>query len=196
MTPDELIGAWKAEAELLRELFAAQPMIAGWGVHHTEAFSKFKRAGMALEKFRAYEVTLHMRGIRHSDDVEDLGFYADAFYYFAWRFVCLLRLVKARRANAETYRPFAQFSPAGVRRARNHLLEHTEKSGGVPDLASQFFSPAGWVMALQAVDGTGQPIDPGLYPNAEELLTDLSRSIRQATMAGRVGDEGQVRPTP
>src|SRR5258706_560419 len=77
-----------------REFFGAQPMIPGWGLHHTEAFSRFKRAGMALEKFRAYEIALRGRGIRHSDDIEDLGFYADAFYYFAWRFVRLVRLAK------------------------------------------------------------------------------------------------------
>ena len=51
VTPEELIGAWSVEAEALRQFFEAQPMIPGWGLHHTEAFSKFKRAGMALQKF-------------------------------------------------------------------------------------------------------------------------------------------------
>jgi hypothetical protein len=113
MTPEELISSWKAEAETLREFFGSQPMVPGWGLHHTEAFSRFKRAGMALEKFRAYEVALRVRGIRHSDDIEDLGFYADAFYYFAWRFACLVRIAKARRPNGETYWPFAGFDPTG-----------------------------------------------------------------------------------
>jgi hypothetical protein len=52
VTPEELIDAWHAQAVALREFFDAQPMIAGWGVHQTEAFIKFKRAGMALQKFR------------------------------------------------------------------------------------------------------------------------------------------------
>ena len=115
MTPEELIDVWNVEAGALREFFGAQPMIPGWGLHPTQAFSKFKRAGMALQKFRTYEVALKARGIKHTDDIEPLGLYAEAFYYIAWRFVCLLRLVKARRSNNETYLPFEKFKPAGVR---------------------------------------------------------------------------------
>jgi len=84
VTPEELIEAWHVQAEALRTFFATQPLIPGWGLHHAEAFSKFKRAGMALQKFRTYELGLTARGITHSDDVAPLGFYADAFYYFAW----------------------------------------------------------------------------------------------------------------
>ena len=44
-------------------------------------------SAVAVFKFRAYEVALASRGIRHADEIEDLSFYAEAFYYFAWRFV-------------------------------------------------------------------------------------------------------------
>jgi hypothetical protein len=165
-------------------------MIQGWGLHPTEAFSKFKRAGMALQKFRNYAVALEARGIKHADDIEPLGFYADAFYYFAWRFRCLLRLVKARRSNGETYRPFKRFEADGVRRARNLMLEHTERAGGVPDLQSEFFSPKGWVMANNVVDKHGVPIDPGLYPNAEQLIIGLRRRLAEASAATRRGEGG------
>ena len=187
MTPEELIDAWNVEAEALRQFFGAQPMIPGWGRHHTEAFSKFKRAGMALQKFRTYEVDLAARGIEHSDDIEPLGFYADAFYYFAWRFVRLLRLAKARRSDGLTYQPFRGFDSGGVRRARNQMLEHTEKDDGVPDLQTLFFSPNGWVMASHVVDEHGMPIDPGLYPNAEQLIIGLRRRLAEASAATRPG---------
>lgn len=184
MTPEELITLWELQVEAFRAFISEQPLIPDWGIRHAEAFSKLKQSGMALKKFRAYEVTLATRGFRHSDEVEDLQFYAEVFYYFAWRFVRLLRLVKARRADGLTYEPFKQFAPEGVRRARNHLIEHTEKPGGVAVSYSKFFCPEGFVMQYEATDAQG-PLDRGLYPNAEQLLADLDQRIRLATAAGR-----------
>jgi hypothetical protein len=186
MTPEELIEAWKTETEALRKFFGAQPKMPGWGTHHTEAFCGFKRAGMALQKFRAYELELlgrYGRGRYHSDDVEPLEFYAHAFYYFAWRFLKVLHLTKARQSDGQQYQPFDGLKAKGVRFCRNQMLEHSDKPDGVPDLVSQFLSLKGWVMALDKVDERNEPLDPGLWANAEQLLTNLRRRMTMAVEA-------------
>jgi len=90
---------FEATRKELRELlFGAQPHIAEWGVWHTEAYVRFGQSQFALQRFRALEVELEprIRDRKFSDEGTALRFFAESFYYFAWRCGKVMRPRSAR----------------------------------------------------------------------------------------------------
>jgi hypothetical protein len=97
-----------------------------------------------------------------------LRFYAEAFYYFAWRFTRIARRVEIQH-EGQTLTLFKGFECRGINTARNRLIEHSDRRDG--QIASNFISdcPSGFIIHALG-RAAGGPIDPGLYPNAQELL--------------------------
>ena len=182
--PDELIELFEATREELRELlFGAQPHIAEWGVWHTEAYVRFGQSLFALQRFRALEVELEprIRDRKFSDEGTALRFFAESFYYFAWRCrkVMCMR-VEVRDANRRVVKPFKTLDPVGIRRVRNELIEHSDKNDGVSVTHFRFACPEGLILQW----GHGEPIDVGLYPNAEDMVMQVRDRVRRVTGSG------------
>jgi len=117
-----------------------------------------------------------------SELVFELKLSTEAFYYFAARFITILKC----------FPQFKSFAAPGVRDVRNRLIEHAEKADGVthpnwgytvqtgPFLKCSTFTPPA---------KTNVPNDAGLFVNAAELrdrlqlrladLLDPSRTTRQ-----------------
>jgi hypothetical protein len=152
----------------------------------TEADVRLNQLRYLLRRFRAVdrraEVSyraLWPKGVkdraghaRRATGVHELGdqveLYGEAFYFFAWRLKGALSQVPG----------FSTFDPVGVRDVRNHLIEHAEgRKRGVMARSFMFNCPQGFVLKPHG-GGPGRVVDKGLYPNAEELLTDLLTRLR------------------
>lgn len=101
----------------------------------------------------------------HGDILQELSFYTEAFYWFAWR---------TRQACARAD-GLSDFSCDGVRDVRNHLIEHPEKHVDGLSQAGVFgIGPGGPMIKHPA-------IDKGLFGNAEQfyqnLLAMLERNV-------------------
>jgi hypothetical protein len=72
-----------------------------------------------------------------------------------------------------------EFEPVGIRNARNRLIEHPDRTGGLLVSFWVFDCPEGLI--LQPGGGSkDQPRDSGLYPNAKEFIQKLLPSIESA----------------
>jgi hypothetical protein len=58
---------------------------------------------------------------------EYLRFYAESFYYFAWRFCSVAKLIEVEH-NGQTVQPFKTLKCVGIRSARNRLTAFTVRS--------------------------------------------------------------------
>jgi len=113
---------------------------------------------------------------RHGRIAVALGFYAEAFYYFAHRATKCLHHVSG----------FKRFDPAGTRDARNHLIEHPVGLGGFIALHRNYTydRPEGVVIKPYRKKGESfEHKDAGLYPNAEEFITSLLEHLARVAAA-------------
>jgi hypothetical protein len=106
---------------------------------------------------------------------DDLWVSLEAFYYSANRIRDIFR------DNKKALPGLHNFEAAGVRTARNHLIEHTDNTGGVlvPSIACG--GPVGpQLRALRwSLDPDGSH-DPGLRVNAAEFAFNLRAVMRRA----------------
>ena len=98
----------------------------------------------------------------------------EAFYNSAWRIYQLIR-------HASKPLPGIAFECVGVRDVRNQLMEHPEKGD---EIYAQSFSSGGAegpVLKGYRPAGTSKTYpDMGLYVNAEEFASNLSRALSGA----------------
>src|SRR4029453_12799935 len=101
----------------------------------------------------------------------------EAFYYFAWRTCEAMSEIRL------------SFDAPGVRKARNHLIEHPTKAGGSLVSYWVYDCPQGLILKAGPVATGGsnsrnvvrKPVeDPGLYPNAREFVDKLLPKIERA----------------
>jgi hypothetical protein len=168
----------------LQALGRAQPLVPGWHMAHVESRARLGQCAFALTQFRRVETSAwSMRAADpYRTHIEPLRFYAEAFYYVSWRFRGIVRKFNVRRPTGQTHQPFKAFDPPGIRRARNQLIEHPEKPGGVAITHFTFDCPEGLILQTGATDQkTGELLDRGFYPNAEEFVLTLSSAIDRLT---------------
>jgi hypothetical protein len=119
----------------------------------------------------------------------------EAFYYFAWRLVCILT------SKAHPFPRFAGLKAPGINMLRNKLLEHPEQRDSMIFNRSWGYSEwDGPIFKTARPQGSERKfIDTGLYNNALELKAaiekilakfDLSRAIAPAE-ANRLWQEGR-----
>jgi hypothetical protein len=119
----------------------------------------------------------------------------EAFYYFAWRLVCILT------SKAHPFPGFRRLDAPGINMLRNKLLEHPEQRDSM--IFNRSWGYSEWdgptFKTARAQGGEGKFIDAGLYNNALELKAaiervlakfDLSRAISPAE-ANRLWHEGR-----
>lgn len=102
----------------------------------------------------------------------EIKLYAEAFYYFAARFIKILRC----------FTQLKNFEAPGIRDVRNRLLEHSETADGTTQQDWSIDSTTG--IALKSVSPRPRgkdhvPKDAGLYANATELRDRLARRLEQ-----------------
>jgi hypothetical protein len=100
----------------------------------------------------------------------ELKLSTEAFYYSAARFIRILKC----------FPQLKKFDAPGVRKVRNHLLEHSESAGGI---TNQNWGYGDTGPALRSTTrrppGKGNvPNDPGLFVNAAELRDGLEPTRR------------------
>ena len=142
------------------------------------ALSRFRQ----LERSDPDDFTVEWSG----PQFEHLRFHAEAFYYFAFRFRCIVRRVEIVYGG-QVVRPFNGFECPGIRFSRNHLIEHSDKTDGV--IADNFASgiPEGLVIQPFTTD-VRAPLDRGLYPNALEFVTKIDERLSNIGLANKVDE--------
>jgi hypothetical protein len=184
LTPDDLIERFLEAArrfEGLRPFFPDSPEGSRQRFFHIECSARLNQARYALNQFREFErppashpdVELMWKG----SQFEHLRFYADAFYYFAWRFHKLVRRLEIGRGG-KTLQPFKTLDCRGINTARNRLIEHGEKSDGMIVNTFTVDCKEGFVMQPFHSDGAGR-LDKGLYPNAIHLVDEIERRLSE-----------------
>jgi hypothetical protein len=133
---------------------------------------KHRRAAPTPELGRAL-------GRRKADSAMGLKCHTEAFYYFAARAVSIM---KKAPSGVPATPMIKRFSPAGVRDVRNHLLEHPEGSeSGVFSRSWQAEGAGGVTLKVARAMGKESVFpDAGLYANAREFITHLSRRLDAA----------------
>lgn len=96
--------------------------------------------------------------------------YAEAFYYFAARFITILK----------RYPAFKSLDVPGIRNVRNHLIEHSDKpSSGITQQNWSHGSGIGPMFKTSRRKGQKPiPQDNGLFANAKELREKIEGKLR------------------
>ena len=100
---------------------------------------------------------------RYCDIHDEVGFYLEALYLFAWRTRVIIQQLPGLHA----------FDPRGVRDVRNQLIEHPEQCGG--DLSR------GLGFCNEQFGPSLRGGDKGLVSNVEEFCDELLRRIGDTT---------------
>jgi hypothetical protein len=103
----------------------------------------------------------------------EIRFYAEAFYYFAWRLQTILA-VKGVASLGIAFSPVA-----GIRVARNQLIEHPEKKLGGPLSGGVEVTTGPFDVRLK-VPPSEPAMDVGLVANAKELSERLDAALKRA----------------
>ena len=130
----------------------------------------------------------HEQSIQDSDPItqaslpfqphDELWVLLESFYYSAHRVRDILR------DNKRDLPGVSNFESVGVRVARNHLVEHTARSGGVAVPSIACGGPVG--PQLRSVRWSLDPkgsADPGLRANALEFVSRLTQALSGARSA-------------
>jgi len=96
--------------------------------------------------------------------------YAEAFYYFAARFITILK----------RYPAFKSLEVPGIRNVRNHLIEHSDKpASGITQQNWSHGSGVGPMFKTsRRKDQKPIPMDQGLFANATELRERIERKLK------------------
>ncbi len=96
--------------------------------------------------------------------------YAESFYYFAARFVAILK----------RYPAFKSLDVPGIRNVRNHLIEHSDKpSSGITQQNWSHGSGIGPMFKTSRRKGQKSiPQDKGLFVNATELRQKVEQKLK------------------
>lgn len=107
---------------------------------------------------------------------DEVNLFTEAFYFVAWRLVCVLR-----RKGRFAFPGFTGLRAKGIRDVRNQLLEHPENQGGnfqqvlIVTNAGPVLKSATYV--VRSSTGMSEPgdesTDRGLFVNAQELHEEL-----------------------
>jgi hypothetical protein len=97
---------------------------------------------------------------------EMLELFTECFYFIAWRLREILRLLPG----------LTKFDAPGVRAVRNQLIEHPDPEAQSHLPAFQIDDKVGPMLKPFLREGS-QPIDRGLWVNAEEFRTNLERVL-------------------
>jgi hypothetical protein len=184
MNPEEIIGAFDSAVELFTQFrMKRQRQKAQTLDLIVEAQIRLKQTLHLLRLFRQrdrehHEKDLALGAVREQTlhavfvkEVRELGeaikLYGEAFYYFAWR-------------ACKAMEPIGlEFESKGIRDARNRLIEHPDRKGGL--LVSFWVIDCAEGLVLEPGGGSkDQPRDPGLYPNAKEFIEKLLPKIERA----------------
>lgn len=114
----------------------------------------------------------------------EIRFYAEAFYYFAWRLQTILG-AKGIAKLGIAFKPIA-----GIRVARNQLIEHPEKKPGGP-LAGGIEVTTGPFDVRLKVPNAEPAMDVGLLANATRLRDKLDDALKRAL--GKAARQRQAR---
>lgn len=104
------------------------------------------------------------------DGTFQIRLYAEAFYYFAARFVAILK----------RYSAFKNLDVPGIRNVRNHLIEHSDKpASGITQQNWSHGSGIGPMFKTSRRKGQKPiPLDKGLFANATELRERIERKLK------------------
>lgn len=108
----------------------------------------------------------------------EIRFYTETFYYFAWRLQTILA------ANGVASLGIAFKPVAGIRVARNQLIEHPEKKPGGP-LGGGVEVTTGPFDVRLKVPPSEPAMDVGLLANAKELSDRLHTALKGALRTPR-----------
>lgn len=103
----------------------------------------------------------------------EIRFYTEAFYYFAWRLQTILTSKRIGKMGI-AFKPIA-----GIRVARNQLIEHPEKKPGGP-LAGGIEVATGPFDVRLKVPNAEPAMDVGLLTNASQLRDRLDNALKRA----------------
>ena len=109
-------------------------------------------------------------------------FFTEAFYFFAWRLVEVLK-----GSGAFAFDGFSKLEAKGIRIVRNHLLQHPEKykKNFQQSLVVTSNGPVLKTMTVVVRSDTGkvepedESVDRGLFVNAQELHDEIEERIRK-----------------
>lgn len=123
------------------------------------------------------EDALKQFGVEQLEVHDQIELHTEMFYWIAWRMRGAIRAMPGLHS----------FEAVGVRKVRNHILEHVDRRGGVPSTGFGWGGGAGPDGVL--VGGKGPTIatmlegeDKGLYCNAEEFFTELERVTQRCIL--------------
>lgn len=199
MSPDELLQLFEQTREDFRDLVSDRRHELPVYVHgqlqgkdvrvesptvwYMEASTRLGQSHFALAQFRELDAKTPrpndlapalLAGLFQPDHMDRMQFFAEAFYYFAWRFSQVIdNNVRLRARDGKIVRPFKDLDPVGIRQVRNQLIEHPEKADGQNITHFTFNCPEGLILEY----GQTNEIDQGLYPNAEELIMKVRARI-------------------
>jgi len=171
LTPEAIIVAFREVNDLIIRL-----MEDARGLDYKETIVETKirleQAIVLLIRFRDAELRIVNTHDDVSQQVFDVRLYGEAFYYFGWKVKTCLDVL--HRLNPEID---LRVKARGINTVRNRMIEHPEKTDGVYVSMWATRRPEGLV--LHAADDGSDTLDRGLYPNAEELATELLTKLRK-----------------